>query len=109
MKFTDVPLQVLEALSRFRFLQTILIYDSYAGRADSLIQVVPSNWRELPERRIRALLATTIKTATLNTTYTAPQCKREFSFEAGDAQIFEVSVSLFERRHFYESGLRTSS
>jgi hypothetical protein len=56
-----------------------------------------------------ARVASTIKTATLNTTYTAPQCKREFSFEAGDAQIFEVSLSLFERRHFYESGLRTSS
>jgi hypothetical protein len=48
------------------------------------------------------------QTATLNTTCTAPQCGREFTFVASDAQIFELPVSLFERRHFYRSELRSS-
>jgi hypothetical protein len=30
----------------------------------------------------------------------------EFSFEGGETQVFEVPVSLFERRHFYRSELR---
>jgi hypothetical protein len=42
---------------------------------------------------------------TVKTTCTAPQCAREFSFETGDTQIFELPVTLFERRHFYRSEL----
>lgn len=49
------------------------------------------------------------QTVTLNTTCTVPQCGREFSFLAGDIQIFELPVSLFERRHFYRSELLPSS
>jgi hypothetical protein len=49
------------------------------------------------------------QTATLSTTCTVPQCGREFTFEASDAQIFELPVSLFERRHFYRSELECSS
>jgi len=49
------------------------------------------------------------QTATHNTTCTVPQCGREFSFEGGDTQIFELPVSLFERRHFYRSELLSSS
>lgn len=45
---------------------------------------------------------------TLNTTCSAPDCGREFSFEAADTQIFELPVPLFERRHFYRSELPSS-
>jgi len=49
------------------------------------------------------------QTATHNTTCTVPQCGQEFSFEGGDTQIFELPVSLIERRHFYRSELHSSS
>jgi hypothetical protein len=49
------------------------------------------------------------QTATLNTTCTVPQCGKEFSFEGSDTQIFELPVSLFERRHFYRSELLPSA
>lgn len=48
------------------------------------------------------------RSVTLNTTCTVPQCGREFSFEAGDTLIFELPVTLFERRHFYRSELLPS-
>jgi hypothetical protein len=47
--------------------------------------------------------------ATLSATCTVPQCGREFSFVAGDIQIFELPVTLFERRHFYRSELLPSA
>lgn len=34
-----------------------------------------------------------------------PDCGREFSFDAVDAQIFDLPLSLFERRYFYRSEL----
>jgi hypothetical protein len=49
-----------------------------------------------------------LQSVTLNTTCTVPQCGREFSFEAGDTLIFELPVTLFERRHFYRSELLPS-
>jgi len=49
------------------------------------------------------------ETMTLGATCTVPQCGREFSFVADDTQIFEVPVSLFERRHFYRSELLLST
>jgi hypothetical protein len=49
------------------------------------------------------------QTMTLDATCTVPQCGRKFIFEASDTQIFELPVSLFERRHFYGSELRSSS
>jgi hypothetical protein len=45
----------------------------------------------------------------LNTTCTVPECAKEFSFVADDTQIFELPVSLFERRHFYRSELLPSA
>ncbi len=36
----------------------------------------------------------------------APECGREFEFEAGEARVFEVPLPLFERRHFYRSELQ---
>ena len=48
-------------------------------------------------------------TVTLNTTCTVPQCGREFSFAAGDTRVFEIPVTLFERRHFYRSELLPSA
>jgi hypothetical protein len=36
-----------------------------------------------------------------------PDCGREFGFEEGETRIFELPASLFERRHFYGSELRT--
>jgi hypothetical protein len=41
----------------------------------------------------------------LTTNCTGPECAREFSFVVGDTQIFELPVTLFERRHFYRSEL----
>jgi hypothetical protein len=35
----------------------------------------------------------------------APECGKEFEFEAGETRVFEVSLPLFERRHFYRSEL----
>jgi hypothetical protein len=45
----------------------------------------------------------------LKTTCTVPECAKEFSFVAGDTQIVELPLSLFERRHFYRSDLLSSS
>jgi hypothetical protein len=36
----------------------------------------------------------------------APESGKEFEFEASETRIFEVSVPLFERRHFFRSELR---
>lgn len=36
----------------------------------------------------------------------APECGKEFDFETGETRVFEVPLSLFERRHFYRSELR---
>ena len=47
--------------------------------------------------------------ATLSATCTVPQCGREFSFLAGDNQIFDLPVTLFEPRHFYRSELLPSA
>ena len=35
----------------------------------------------------------------------APGCNREFEFTPEETQTFEVSLALFERRHFYRSEL----
>jgi hypothetical protein len=43
--------------------------------------------------------------AALGATCSVPQCGREFSFVAGDTKIFDLPVTLFERRHFYRSEL----
>lgn len=45
------------------------------------------------------------ETMPLTTNCTVPECAREFSFVVGDTQIFELPVTLFERRHFYRSEL----
>jgi hypothetical protein len=31
----------------------------------------------------------------------APECGKEFEFEAGEIRVFEISLPLSERRHFY--------
>ncbi len=36
----------------------------------------------------------------------APECGKEFEFEAGETLVFEVPIPLFERRHFFGSELR---
>jgi hypothetical protein len=36
----------------------------------------------------------------------APECGKEFEFEADETRVFEVPLPLFERRHFYGSELR---
>ena len=36
----------------------------------------------------------------------APECGKEFEFEAGETRVFEIPLPLFERRHFYGSELR---
>lgn len=36
----------------------------------------------------------------------APECGKEFQFEASETRVFEVPLTLFERRHFYASELR---
>ena len=38
-----------------------------------------------------------------------PECGKEFEFESGETRVFEVPLSLFERRHFYRSELREVS
>ena len=38
----------------------------------------------------------------------APECGREFEFEATETHVFELPVPLFERRHFLRSELRFS-
>jgi len=37
----------------------------------------------------------------------APECEREFEFEASETRVFEVPLPLFERRHFYGSELHS--
>ena len=49
------------------------------------------------------------ETMPLKTTCTVPECAKEFSFVAGDTQIFDLPVTLFERRHFYRSELLPSA
>jgi hypothetical protein len=49
------------------------------------------------------------ETMPLKTTCTVPECAKEFSFVAGDTQIFDLPMSLFERRHFYRSELLPSA
>lgn len=49
------------------------------------------------------------ETMTLMTTCTVPECGKEFSFVARDTQVFELPVTLFERRHFYRSELLPSA
>src|SRR5438445_11984958 len=39
----------------------------------------------------------------------APDCGKEFEFEADETRVFEIPLSLFERRHFYGSDLRYST
>jgi hypothetical protein len=34
-----------------------------------------------------------------------PECGKDFEFEAIETRLFEVPLSLFERRHFYQSEL----
>jgi hypothetical protein len=34
-----------------------------------------------------------------------PECGKEFEFEPGEAQVFDLPLLLFERRHFYRSEL----
>jgi hypothetical protein len=34
-----------------------------------------------------------------------PDCGKEFAFYRGETQVFELPISLFERRHFYRSEL----
>jgi RNase P subunit RPR2 len=41
----------------------------------------------------------------LNTTCPGPECGKQFSFAAGETKVFELPMSLFERRHFYRSEL----
>ena len=36
----------------------------------------------------------------------APECGKEFEFEASETWVFEVPVPVFERRHFFRSELR---
>jgi hypothetical protein len=36
-----------------------------------------------------------------------PDCGKDFEFLEGETRIFELPASLFERRHFYRSELRT--
>ena len=36
------------------------------------------------------------------------ECGKEFSFEASETRLFELPISLFERRHFYRSELPQS-
>jgi hypothetical protein len=41
----------------------------------------------------------------LNTTCPGPECGKQFAFAAGETKVFELPMSLFERRHFYRSEL----
>jgi hypothetical protein len=41
----------------------------------------------------------------LNTTCPGPECGKQFSFAVGETKVFELPMSLFERRHFYRSEL----
>jgi len=35
----------------------------------------------------------------------APECGKEFEFETDETRLFEVPLTLFERRHFYRPEL----
>lgn len=41
----------------------------------------------------------------INTTCPAPECGRQFAFAVGETKVFELPMSLFERRHFFRSEL----
>ena len=41
-----------------------------------------------------------------STTCPVPECGKEFVFEGSETRVFELPVSLFERRHFYRSELQ---
>jgi hypothetical protein len=36
----------------------------------------------------------------------APECGKEFEFEASETRVFDLPLPFFERRHFYGSELR---
>jgi hypothetical protein len=36
----------------------------------------------------------------------APECGKDFEFEANETRVFEIPLPLFERRHFFGSELR---
>ena len=42
----------------------------------------------------------------LSTTCPVPECGKEFAFDGTETRVFELPVSLFERRHFYRSELQ---
>ena len=35
----------------------------------------------------------------------APECGKQFEFAPGETKVFELPLTLFERRHFYRSEL----
>lgn len=35
----------------------------------------------------------------------APDCEKQFEFDSGETQVFELSLALLERRYFYRSEL----
>lgn len=39
------------------------------------------------------------------TTCPVPECSQQFAFGSEEAQIFDIPLSLFERRYFYRSEL----
>jgi hypothetical protein len=41
----------------------------------------------------------------VNTTCPGPECGKQFAFAVGETKVFELPMSLFERRHFYRSEL----
>ena len=45
------------------------------------------------------------KKENLDTTCPGPECGKQFSFAVGETKVFELPMSLFERRHFYRSEL----
>lgn len=44
--------------------------------------------------------------ARIKTSCPAPDCAKEFEFDWGETRLFEVPLTLFERRHFYRSELQ---
>jgi hypothetical protein len=41
----------------------------------------------------------------VNTTCPGPECGKQFAFAVGETKVFELPMTLFERRHFYRSEL----
>ena len=41
----------------------------------------------------------------VDTTCPAPECGKQFAFAVGETKVFELPMSLFERRHFFLSEL----